>query len=235
MSASVNSSITPSPSSSLSRRLIDRLEDPPQVFVRASDAETDQPDRRAPVEDHHEDETVVHHRYVHVVPFPLVEQDRKLLLPDQRGKPSRRRDVPGGQRGKRGGVEARRLPRGRHEGAVLVDQEYHLRVRVGQELLQDRLDLVVFLLVENEMARVHSRKDTTAIREGKDIKHRLSTLAVGPGSRSSCRRSAIPGTASPVPTGTRERSGQEPSLPARATVAGTPCRSSFSGSKDGSE
>src|SRR3989337_2698097 len=114
MSASVSSSITPPPPSSSLRAVSSR-------------AKADETDRRALVEDHHENEPVIDHRYVHVVPLALVEEDREFLLPDQRGKPPRGGAVPGGQRGERGGVEVRRLPHGGQERPVLVDQEDHLR------------------------------------------------------------------------------------------------------------
>src|SRR4030065_1026750 len=98
-----------------------------------------------------------------------MEEDREFLLPDQRGESPRGGDVPGGQRCERSGVEPRRLPRGGQERAVLVDQEYDLRVGIDQKLFQNGLELVVFLLVEDEMTPAHSREDTTAIRQGKEF------------------------------------------------------------------
>src|SRR3989304_1320423 len=100
---------------------------------------------------------------------PSWKRTENSFSPIREASPPRRGDVPGGQRGERGGVEVRRLPHGGQERPVLVDQEDHLRIGIGQKLLQDRLECVVFLLVEDEMTPVHSREDTTAIREGKEF------------------------------------------------------------------
>src|SRR3972149_1318479 len=174
MSASVSSSITPPPPSSSLRAVSStdlRILPSPSPARRARR-------RTGPAQ---ERVSALTPRNVHVAPLALVEGDREFLLPDQRGKPPRGGDVPGGQRGERGGVEVRRLPHGGQERPVLVDQEDHLRIGIGQKLLQDRLECVVFLLVEDEMTPVHSREDTTAIRQGKEFGFPQPTAPLQPG------------------------------------------------------
>src|SRR3989304_5587228 len=112
---------------------------------------------------------------------PSWKRTENSFSPIREASPPRRGDVPGGQRGERGGVEVRRLPHGGQERPVLVDQEDHLRIGIGQKLLQDRLECVVFLLVEDEITPVHSREDPTAIRKGKEFGSPQPTAPLQPG------------------------------------------------------
>src|SRR5512145_871641 len=125
------------------------------------DAQADQADRGAPVEDHHQDEALRDYGEVHVVPLPLVEKDGEFLLPDEVGEPPGGGDVPRGERGQGSRVESDGIPRGCDEGTVLVDQEDDLREGVRQQLPQDREERLVLRLPEDEVSVAHRREDTT--------------------------------------------------------------------------
>src|SRR5581483_7331076 len=135
----------------------ERGEDGRQLVGHLPYPEPDEAEGGALVEDHHEDDAGADDGDVNVVPLPLVEEDRELLLPDQLREAAGRGDVAGGERSERRGVEAVGLAGSRDELAVLVDQEDDLRIGLPAELLDEGVDLLELTLVHDERGTSHAR------------------------------------------------------------------------------
>src|SRR5882672_3693426 len=116
----------------------------------------DQAERGARVEDHHQDHAPADDADVEVVLLSFVKEDGEFLLADQLGESARGRDVAGGERGQRGGVEVLGGADGGDELAVLVDEEDDLGVGFPGQPLADPADLLELLVVHHHL-RLHSR------------------------------------------------------------------------------
>src|SRR5205823_11334848 len=108
------------------------------------------------IEDHHQDDPSSDDADVQVVFLSLVKEDRELLFSNQLGETAGGRDVAGGERGERSGIEVLGGADGGDELAVLVDEEDDLRVGLPRQALADRADLLEFLVVHHHL-RLHSR------------------------------------------------------------------------------
>ena len=86
----------------------------------------------------------------------LVELSRELVLAQQLGDAASGGDVARGERGKRSRVDVVHFTAGRDELTVLVDDEDDLGVRVPDQAVYDRLDLVELLLVHHHL-RIDNR------------------------------------------------------------------------------
>src|SRR5262249_8020930 len=131
--------------------LLDGLEDPLQVLIRLANAQAHEPQRGALVEDDDEDDALPHDRDVDVVPLPLVEEDRELLLADQASETVGRGDVSSRQGSERSGVERLEIALRGDLLPVLVDDEDVLRLRIGLESTDDVLDLLELLVEKYEV------------------------------------------------------------------------------------
>jgi len=131
--------------------LLDHLEDPLQLGVRLPHAEADEPERRALVEDDHQDDPLPHDGDVDVVALPLVEQDGELPLADEAGEPVGGGHVSGRERGEGGRVERLHVPLRRDLLPVLVDDEDDFRLGIRLQTRDDVLDLAELLVEQDEI------------------------------------------------------------------------------------
>ena len=112
------------------------------------DPELDQAERRAVVEQDHEDDPAGDVGQVHRLLLALVEEAAELRLADHPGQLVVGAEVGGGERGKGGGVELRGLAHDRDHLPGAVHDQAAARVGLAQELAQDRVDPVRIFLVE---------------------------------------------------------------------------------------
>src|SRR6266478_1128652 len=139
-----------------------------------------QTERGTGIEDHHQDDPSSDDADVQVVFLSLVKEDRELLFSEQLGETAGGRDVAGGERGERRGIEVLGGADGGDELAVLVDEEDDLRVGLPRQALADRADLLEFLVVHHHL-RLHSRGPLPELGVASADANRA--LQSGPGSR----------------------------------------------------
>ncbi len=133
------------------------------------DAESNQPERAPLIEDDNQDDPLRHQRDVQIVPRPLMEVVRELLLAEDLGEPAGGGDVARDQRGQRGGVQVLELAGVGDHLAILVHEEHGLGVGVAHESLGHGQDPFLILLVQNELRSQghpsrHPLSSTTAPR-----------------------------------------------------------------------
>ena len=127
----------------------DVLEDFRELVRRAAHAQPDEAKARPLVEDDDENDPLPYDRDVDVVVLALVGKDRKLLLADQACEAIGRSDVAGRQARETGGVDLSNLSVTGDLLTVLVDEEDQLGVRVGAQAADDRLDLLILLVIHH--------------------------------------------------------------------------------------
>ena len=107
------------------------------------------------VEDHHQDHTLGDQGDVKVVTLALVEMDREVLLADDLGEAAGGRDAARRERREARGIDSTHLAGLGDQLPILVDDEDALGIGVPDELLDDRQDLPVVLVVHHKLGVEH--------------------------------------------------------------------------------
>ena len=126
-----------------------------ELLARLLHAKANETEARPRVEDHDQDDAIADELDVDVGLLALVELSRELVLLEELRHAARRGDVAGGERGQARRVHVVDIAGGRDQLPVLVDDEDDLGVRVPNQAVDDRLDLVELLLVHHHLGIDH--------------------------------------------------------------------------------
>ena len=107
------------------------------------------------IEDDDEDDSIADELDVDVRLFTFVKLGGELVLLEQLRHAARRGDVARGEGGEAGRVDVVDVAGRRDELTVLVDDEDDLGVRVTNQTVHDRLDLIELLLVHHHLGIDH--------------------------------------------------------------------------------
>ena len=134
------------------RTLLDHhVERDAELGCGLANAQANEAERAALVEQHDQDDARAHDRDVDVGLLPFVKLAGEFLLREELGDRAGGRYVSGGQRRQRGDVDRFDLTCLRHRLAVLVDDQNRARVRVALKDFADVVDLLQLLLVHHEL------------------------------------------------------------------------------------
>ena len=127
-----------------------------ELFAGLLHAQSDEPEARPRVEDHHENHAVANKLDMNVGLLALVELGGELVLLQELRHAPRGRDVACRQRSEAGGIDVVDVAARCDELPVLVDDEDDLGVRIANQAVDDRLDLSELLLVHHHLGIDHS-------------------------------------------------------------------------------
>ncbi len=145
----------PAPQALRLRLLADIFEELRELAAGLLDAQPDEAEGAALVEDDDQDHALADERHVEVVALALVEMDRELFLAEDLREAAGRGDAAGRQAREARAVDAPQLARLADQLAGLVDDEDALRVGVSDQPLDDPEDAIEVLLLHHELGLHH--------------------------------------------------------------------------------